>query len=93
MDDYFPIIDENIDPCKGCPDHTGPNECASNGGCAKHTNADRIRTMSDEELAAWHSCLAPCCHCEAVPEERNQVIHPHNCYEKWLDWLKQEEDT
>lgn len=54
------------------------------------TRADRIRAMSDEELAEWYSHLAPCCHCEAVPEERNQVIHPHNCYEKWLDWLRSE---
>lgn len=54
------------------------------------TNADKLRHMSDEELAAWHSHLAPCCHCKAVPEERNQVIHPHDCYEKWLEWLKQE---
>ena len=54
------------------------------------TNYDRIVSKSPEELAKWLSYLAPCCHCEAVPEEKNQVIHPHNCYEKWFDWLKQE---
>ena len=54
------------------------------------TNYDSIVSKSPEDLAKWLSFLAPCCHCEAVPEERNQVIHPHNCYEKWLEWLKQE---
>ena len=54
------------------------------------TNADRIRAMSDDELAEFLAGLGPCCHCLAVPEERNQVIHPHDCCEKWLNWVKKE---
>jgi hypothetical protein len=51
MDDYFfPIIDENINPCRGCPDYD-EDGCKSNGGCGSpQTNADRIRAMTDEEL-------------------------------------------
>lgn len=51
------------------------------------TNADRIRGMSDEELAEWL----------AAYNERS-VICPNfgahdcqaTCYQCWLDWLKQE---
>lgn len=52
------------------------------------TNADRIRSMTDEELAEW---MAKYC-------ERKTVFCPnfgaHDCQESceqcWLDWLKQE---
>ena len=46
------------------------------------TNADRIRSMSDEELAML---LNPACPVGTCPDEE-----PHNCYKCWLDWLKQE---
>ena len=55
MDEYyFPIIDENINPCRGCPDYD-EDGCKSNGGCGKpQTNADRIRAMTDEEIEDWY---------------------------------------
>lgn len=41
------------------------------------TNADRIRSMTDEELAEWLSC--------------NSTGDGYgNSAEDWLDWLKQE---
>lgn len=56
-------------------------------GCINHkmmptknpTNADRIRGMTDEELADWI--------CDQIID-RNIGIPP----ETWLDWLKQEVD-
>lgn len=44
------------------------------------TNADRIRAMTDEELARWIA---------------DDIIEPgyfngDDCYNIWLDWLKQE---
>ena len=50
------------------------------------TNADRIRSMSDEEMAeflfhAWNN--ASWCSPEPCPEEQS-------CLPCWLDWLKQE---
>lgn len=84
MDDYFPIIDDSINPCAGCPDYEEPHGCKSNGGCGKHTNADRIRAMSDEELSEflenpngkpWYRCVE--CKWES-------------CEECCLEWLKQE---
>lgn len=91
MDDYFPVIDENIDPCRGCPDHTGPNGCASNGGCAKRTNANRIRAMSDEELADVFDHVQGDAFLVGVGQRKNSVYPGAGI--SWLDWLKQEADT
>ena len=55
------------------------------------TNADKIRTMTDEELAAWHNHVSASCDymlhrkCEAVDYCVNGA-----CKKAWLDWLKQE---
>ena len=53
------------------------------------TNADRIRAMTDEELADWFGSSEAFCptgyfetsECDACPE---------NCIKHWLFWLKQE---
>lgn len=52
------------------------------------TNADRIRSMTDEKLAEWFSIY--CC--------RNKTYDAHcetfkNCESCWLDWLRQEAET
>jgi hypothetical protein len=50
------------------------------------TNADRIRSMTDEELAEWivaHSCPV------AVCNERLEDNHV-DCHSCWLEWLKAE---
>lgn len=54
------------------------------------TKADRIRTMSDEELAKMFSGTILC-----VPEGRCHGNPKTSCYECWLNWLKQpaKEDT
>ena len=46
------------------------------------TNADRIRQMSNEQLAML---LHPICPTSTCTDEM-----PHDCYKCWLDWLKQE---
>ena len=46
----------------------------------KQTNADRIRAMSDEELAGW---LAD--HPVVSEYDKNNPQH-----KAWLDWLRQE---
>ena len=51
------------------------------------TNADRIRAMTDEELAVSFSEDAPCGTC---PAKRKMCEYGDGCYEAWLDWLKQE---
>lgn len=55
---------------------------------AAMTNADRIRAMTDEELATWLIERIPCHRC---PIEECNGGH-QNCTDFWLDWLKQEVD-
>lgn len=52
----------------------------------KQTNADRIRNMSDEELANLLVRANPCCHCGFSPEE----CRKSSCKEGNLQWLKLE---
>lgn len=59
------------------------------------TNADRIRSLTDEELAEWGSSL-PCCPpgkdlsecCFGRPDPPSKEL----CGKCWLGWLKQEVD-
>ena len=54
------------------------------------TNADRIRAMSDEELAEW---IAELTDCTVYPHTRKDapcVSIGQTCAASWLEWLKQE---
>lgn len=52
------------------------------------TNADRIRTMSDEELADW---LGVYCNGQTAQEVGKPCVSDMgSCEECWLDWLKEE---
>ena len=48
------------------------------------TNADKVRAMTDEELARWIGQYERC-----VEHKRKC---DSKCYLCWLDWLKQEAD-
>lgn len=63
---------------KGCPYRTEP-----------HTNADRIRSMTDEELAEFLEKVGGCgpSFDEKYCNNVNGCPEGINC---WLDWLKQE---
>ena len=53
----------------------------------KPTNADRIRAMTDEELAEFISSdfYVPHCPVSYCPDTNNE-----GCPRCWLEWLKQE---
>ena len=51
------------------------------------TNADRIRAMTDEELA---QCMDKIASCEFCPARRERCGYGHGCIDAWLEWLKQE---
>lgn len=51
------------------------------------TNADKLRSMSDEELAEYHAEKCGCPHDPIVFGCRMQTI---GCIGCWLDWLRQE---
>ena len=58
---------------------------------AKVTNADRIRAMTDEELASLFEGWVQDCGCNAVPcQETCTLFDGKTCLERWLEWLKQE---
>lgn len=62
------------------------------GPCSdeRKSNADRIRNMTDEELANWIINIDtdhPC------PPDGSCACMNNNCMNGWLDWLKQEAET
>lgn len=64
-------------------------------GCNGHpplkqkTNADKIRAMTDEKLAGF-SCDRGCAYCPIDDCDGRASIGHKACYNRWLDWLKQE---
>lgn len=52
------------------------------------TNADRIRSMTDEELAEWMANKAECQYCSVRSEWCTES--EASCRTNWLDWLKEE---
>ena len=73
---------------KKCPfKDVNPDNCHFFDGCDfavdEPTNADRIRAMSDEELA---SILGDKCIC---PDTGNCTRHYGDCIACWLEWLQQ----
>ena len=55
----------------------------------RQTNADRIRNMSDEELAEWINTKSTCEQCAYEPE--NLCIKPRTtCTNGILQWLQSE---
>ena len=56
--------------------------------CEK-TNADRIRAMSDEELAAWIAGMSTICECCAELNECGSPRGFNRCSHGVEDWLKQ----
>lgn len=69
--------------CEDCPDGC-PVETPKDSRNIV-TNADRIRSMSDEELAAW---LVDATVCERVCGE-DEYCHGNECVKRVTDWLKQ----
>ena len=53
------------------------------------TNADRIRAMTDEELAEWE-CDRSCTICQIEDCKGRMEEGREKCRQRWLDWLKQE---
>ena len=55
----------------------------------KKTNAERIRNMTDEELAEFIAIQhTECCYCKIVTDCFEQ--NDGDCSKAWLEWLKQE---
>lgn len=77
--------------CRKCSDF---DWCLENEDCGlfkpkQMTNADRIRTMPDEELAKYFSSIAECDHCQNELD-RECCVNEDVCINRWLEWLKSE---
>jgi len=77
-----------------CVYRTPSGYCGSTGGAAtcphrqkKHTNADRIRAMSDEGLAELWWERVDCGEC---PVHRECKMTGQDCKRLALEWLRQE---
>ena len=79
-------IDERINPCNGCEDYNplGDPPCKSNGGCGKpRTNADRVRSMTDEEIAEFIGGMDDGC-------PPRPLCQGNDCVKCWFTWLQEE---
>lgn len=58
------------------------------------TNADRIRAMTDEELAEWLDDICKSAYDEGYTKETDEpLISPYpSTASEWLDWLREEVD-
>lgn len=66
-------------------------ECMRNTACEPKTNADRIRSMTDEELALAITCPAEYDLNFSKNEKCNGEMS-RNCYECSLKWLRAESE-
>lgn len=85
------------DNCKNKKDWPCPNTCGYMGTCdgwepKPTTNGDKLRAMSDEELAEWIETMADCRMCQIAEEHCSggETNSRASCMIHWLDWLKQE---
>lgn len=62
----------------------GEKELTACPSYKRMTNADRIRAMTDEELAKWLCTEIGCCNCNYLFSDKCDNGNA------WLDWLKQE---
>lgn len=54
------------------------------------TNADRIRSMTDEELAKWMASNTDCYYCKVRRDGGCDNFTATPCGSVWLKWLRQE---
>lgn len=57
---------------------------------SRHTNADRIRNMSDEELAELLFDKSRCDNCFANCNDKDNCPSLGSCHSKHLEWLQSE---
>ena len=82
--------------CRGCRyyHNLADNHClkCDGSGYTRPSNADRIRAMTDEELATWVETIAGCDLCPMLDEQCSggEVNSRASCKHHWLEWLIQE---
>lgn len=57
---------------------------------SRQTNADRIRNMSDEEMADRMTATAKCDECFVIKKHESYCLSTSACRQKHLEWLQSE---
>ena len=81
------ILYDSCEIIVDCPDTERERDCKYYTAA---TNADRIRAMTDEELAEFMALNTDCYYCRAKDNDRCASLATTPCGDIWLDWLKQE---
>ena len=86
VDEYDKDTDEQCVRCKGNCGFIGITGMWACKGFVPMTNADRIRAMTDEELAEWIGKIQFDTAYYCAGEDEQKYPYPDG----WLDWLKKE---
>lgn len=87
---YYPPSSCDGKPCTQCdPESPFQNCYVKKEADSKPTNADRIRRMTDEELADAFAMISDCISCNCRSAEDDCSIVDGTCQRQWLEWLKQ----
>lgn len=86
MNKPITLCDRCEEYARCCLDYDGRN-CRRNR-TVEPTNADRLRAMSDEELAEFFEDTTFCDSCSIFKNECG--TEKYSCKQRWLDWLRQE---
>jgi hypothetical protein len=80
--------------CEGCKRYSDSEkyDCAECKPDYKQTNADKIRLMSDEELAEFLSENTNCDCCNIQCPDKLNCPSMSSCYFRWLEWLNKAVD-
>lgn len=81
---------EMPDKVEGCMWKNAKRYDIQTGKVMGYTNADRIRDMTDEELAEWITALTDCAVYPYTLKDAPCISIGQTCAASWLDWLKQE---
>jgi hypothetical protein len=90
VDDVDKETDEQCVRCKGNCGFIGITGMWACQGFIPLTNADRIRSMTDEELAMFFQHIADCETCFVYKNECGREGYP--CNQRFLEWLKSPAD-
>ena len=82
VDEYDKDTDEQCVRCKGNCGFIGITGMWACKGFVPMTNADRIRSMSDEDLAEKYATV------DACPGKEYERRCNNKCFGCWLEWLK-----
>lgn len=85
---WYMADSEYVAKCTNCGHYFHEEDfpmCVIDSDPKPKTNANRIRAMSDEELAEKLATYIECDMCPGWP-----VTCEEKCTKYWLDWLKQE---